>query len=139
MKRSNRRGFTLLELTMAIAITSVIALSVAGVSMGLSRAYANSEGYYQTSQNARSAMMGVQSLLRKAKLVLSVSDDGVVFWAQDVNGDGRINRSEVTTLIYDKESRNFGRSSSASLPCTPRRSRFWTSTCPWGRRWSRRP
>jgi prepilin-type N-terminal cleavage/methylation domain-containing protein len=96
-------GFTLLEMVMAMAITSIIALSIAGVSLVLSRSYAQTQGFYSNLQSGRAAMNSMQSTLRKAKLVTGASSSSLLFWVEAIDGvnPGQINRGEMVLWTYD--------------------------------------
>lgn len=100
---SRHRGFTLAELVMASAITSIIALGTAGVASVLSTAHAHSEAHYGSIETARSAMRRVQRVLQSAQLIAAVhqADMSVIYWAGDENSDGRINVLETRFLEYD--------------------------------------
>lgn len=95
------RGFTLVELVVAVSITTVVALSVAGVSISLSSAYASTSDYQQSIQTGRIATLRIQNLLNKAKLVTASSDGLLVIWADDANGDRKINLNEMAVLTCD--------------------------------------
>ena len=56
MKSCSTNAFTVAELVMGLAIASLIGLSVAGVSAGLSNAEASSREYFQSAQTARSVL-----------------------------------------------------------------------------------
>ncbi len=99
MRKCN--GLTLAELVMAMSITSIIGLTVAGASMGLSSAHNQGEDQYDSLATARSAMRQVQRSLQKAQLITTVyGDSRVVYWAGDANGDGQINLSELRLMRY---------------------------------------
>lgn len=97
-----KHGFTMVEMVLAMAVTAIVGLSVAGVSVGLSNAYENSENYYDALQGARSVLMQAQSMGRTAKLVTATSTDSLVFWTSDINADGKINRNELTMIYWDR-------------------------------------
>jgi len=102
--RTRMRGFTVVEMTMAIAITSIIALAVVGAGMALSSAYAHSQDYSQSIQTGRVASLKIQSTLRMAKLITAAGGHGdykLVAWAKDPNGDSKINVSELAMLTCD--------------------------------------
>lgn len=98
---NDSRAFTLAELVMAVAIMAVVGLTVATVSMALSDAYAAGDEISQNTQTARSAMARIQKYLNKAKLIVAVGDGSVIYWADDRNGDARINISELARIKLD--------------------------------------
>lgn len=99
--KPRRTAFTMVEFMMAATITAIIGLSVAGVSMALSSAYANSQDYYESVQTARSSVLRMQQTIRCAKLVTTWGNGGLAVWAQDADLDGQIDTSEVTVWQYD--------------------------------------
>lgn len=98
---ATRRGFTLVELMMAMAITAVVATSVAAVSLAMSSSYAHTQDYFQNVQSGRTAMSRLQDTLRRSKLVTSASGSSLVVWAGDFNGDGLINKGELVTWVLE--------------------------------------
>jgi len=102
---SVKRGFTLAELMIGVAITSLVALSVLGLAVGLSNAHESNDNYHQSLQTARSAMLQVQSAIRKARLVLGQTDTELLLWTDDEDGSGTINVSELLLLRWSKDSR----------------------------------
>ena len=93
--KASRSGFTLIEVTMAMVVISVIGLTVAGVAMALSTAQDNSQDYYQCIQTGRVSMLRLQDMLRRARLVTEVFDTGLVIWESDTNGNRTIDLSEL--------------------------------------------
>jgi type II secretory pathway pseudopilin PulG len=102
--RRNRLGFTLLELTIAMTITAVTGLSVAGVAMVLGETSDSGQDFYQSLQTGRITVMKIQAIIRGAKLVTASTSTSLVLWADDANGDGQINLSETVVLTFDAES-----------------------------------
>ena len=108
----NGRGFTLAELLMAMFITSIIAVAVAGVSMVLSTANAHSEDRYMAIESVRNTARKIQYDLQGALLITAAADDGssLLYWAYDENQNGKINLTEMRLLRYepvDKEVRRY--------------------------------
>lgn len=98
MIKHGRRGFTLAELVISVAITAVIGSAVAGLAMVLSAASEHGHDRYLSLQTARITMLRVQDMFRKAKLVTACNGTTMVLWAEDANGNGKINLTEVTLL-----------------------------------------
>ena len=101
MIKHGRRGFTLVELVISVAITAVIGSAVAGLAMVLSTASEHGQDRYLSLQTARIAMRNVQDTIRKAKLVTACNGTMMVLWAEDTNGNGKINLTEVALLGRD--------------------------------------
>jgi len=103
MKRG--QAFTLIEMVMAISITAIIGMSIAGASMALSTAYENGQDYYQCLQTGRITMARLEQILRKSLLIGGTGPDLMWLWREDTNGDGGINLTEISTIAYDRQNK----------------------------------
>ncbi|MFA6133714.1 MAG: hypothetical protein WC869_06820 [Phycisphaerae bacterium] len=106
-----RTGFTALELTLSILIMSITSLSVAGVTMAISKAHASTEDYYQSIQTGRSAMLKIQSLVQSSKLATYCSANTVVLWLDDTNGNNLVNMDEIGVISFASGQIKFSRCS----------------------------
>ena len=104
--RKTPNAFTLAELTITLAIVSVIALSAAGVSVAISSAHARGESVNENVQTGRAALMRLQWAINRAKLVTSAGSDWLVLWASDDNNDGQVNVSELKSISFDGPSQS---------------------------------
>ncbi|MHC4982560.1 MAG: PilW family protein [Planctomycetota bacterium] len=95
------KGLTLVELTVAMAMTSVIGLAVAGVAIALSVANAHGEDYDQSIQSSRVALMRIDNQVRASALIVSSDWRRFVLWTGDANGNGKINYNELAVISYD--------------------------------------
>ena len=107
--KASRSGFTLIEVTMAMVVVSVMGLTVAGVAMALSTAQDNSQDYYQCIQTGRVTMLRLQDMFRRARLVTGASDTGLVIWDSDANGDRTINVTELKLVSWDESTQRVTR------------------------------
>ncbi|MHC4562571.1 MAG: PulJ/GspJ family protein [Planctomycetota bacterium] len=107
--RPPTKGFTLIELVAAMAVISVMGMTIAGVAMVLSTAHQHGEDYHECVQTGRVIMMNLQRTLRGARLVTAAQSDLVVLWEEDTDGNGQINISEVTVFRWDSGSRKLVR------------------------------
>lgn len=96
--KHGRGGFTLAELVVSIAITVVIGSAVVGLATAMSAANEHGRDRYLSLQTARMTMLRIQNTIRKAKLVTAASSSSLVLWAEDSNGDGRINITEIVLV-----------------------------------------
>ncbi len=103
--RTYKKAFTLAELVLAIAITSVVGLSVATVASALANAHRHTDTMKESIQSGRSAMIHVGSMVRKAKLLVAKSTDALAIWTGDANGDAAINVDELVLIRYVPEAR----------------------------------
>jgi len=95
------KALTVLELVIAMSITALIGLSVAGVFKVLSTAQADSSSTYQAAQGGRAAITRIAGYLQKARLITAIGPRRLLWWQRDDNGDGRINLTELMLLHYD--------------------------------------
>ncbi|MDY6913940.1 MAG: prepilin-type N-terminal cleavage/methylation domain-containing protein [Planctomycetota bacterium] len=104
MGRDRRRGLTLVELAVAVTITSVTALAVAGLSIALGNSYSGSQEFSDSIRTGRSATLTIQSALRRANLVTAANGQALMFWTDDTNSDGLINLDEMRVILWDNAS-----------------------------------
>ena len=100
-----RRGFTLAELVLALAITTVIGLAVTGVAAAVSNFNQRAEAYYEYLQSGRVAAVRLEGMMRPALLITAASGDKMVVWTNDATDAGKINVSEVTKIFLDTSTR----------------------------------
>ena len=81
--RRHPSGFTMMELTLSIAIVSIIGVCVAGVAVAISQAHQAAETYYANVQQTRAALQKMSQDLRDAKLVLSYGPGTLTLWMAD--------------------------------------------------------
>ena len=94
-------GLTLAELMVGLSLMSLVGLTAATLASGLANAYRQTDGMDQSVQAARLAMMNVEALVRKSKLVLARNTTHLALWTADTNGDGQINLDEVALIRFD--------------------------------------
>ena len=102
---TNRKGFTLAELVLALAITTVIGLAVTGVAAAVSNFNQRAEAYYECLQNGRVAANRLEAMMRPALLITAASGSNVVVWTDDHTDPGRIDVSEVAKIYLDTTTR----------------------------------
>ena len=92
-----KKGFTLVELLVAMIITGIVLTAVATLAFALGTATNSTEDVSTKQAQIRFATLRIQELIRHGKLICSASDDDVALWRTDENNDGNINIGE---LIY---------------------------------------
>ncbi len=102
-RRQRDNGFTLVECLLALSITAITALAVAGVSAALSNATRHGTELTRASQTARGVMRRVQSRLRSSGLIVATGEDRLLLWLGDANEDGQINASEICVVRRNAE------------------------------------
>lgn len=101
MNAKRTTGFTIAELVLAMAIASVVGLSVAVVSTALSTAHEHSMENDVHVQTARSVIRRIESEIRKSKLVVKQGATELALWSSDADESGSINISELKVIGYD--------------------------------------
>lgn len=99
--RARRRAFTLVELLIALAITSVIGAATVSMLFATTRAT-------EVQRDVRGSIIRQQSVYARLKdrvntalAFLGADDDQVVLWLADDNEDGFVNLGELGLLEYD--------------------------------------
>jgi prepilin-type N-terminal cleavage/methylation domain-containing protein len=97
----NAKGFTLAELLTAMVVMSIISLAVVSLTMALTTAQAYSEDFYRHVQIARNSLRYIERDINKAKLITAGDSDTLVYWADDANGNGDIELTELRMITTD--------------------------------------
>jgi prepilin-type N-terminal cleavage/methylation domain-containing protein len=105
-KKKNKSGFTLVELLVALLITSIIVSAVATLAFAFGKARDFAEETSEQQGRIRFTAIRISDLIRHCKLVNSVSDENIVIWRADDNGDDKINVNELAFIDRGAE-RNY--------------------------------
>jgi prepilin-type N-terminal cleavage/methylation domain-containing protein len=92
-----KKGFTLVELLVALVVTGIVLTAVAALAFAMNTATNSTDDISQKQAQLRFASLRIQELVRHSKLICSVSDYDVAVWRADDNNDGKINIGE---LVY---------------------------------------
>lgn len=100
MKKIRRqiKGFTLVELMVAMAITGFITAAVATLAFAFSSANESSDEISVTQAQVRFTSLRLQELISHSKLVCAQIADDLVLWSGDVNGNNNIDIEEVVYI-----------------------------------------
>jgi len=93
----SNQGFTLVELLVALMVTSIVLAAVATLAFAMGAAYETSDDTSQKQAQIRFATLRISELIRNCKLICCVNDNDMAIWRADDNDDGQINISE---LVY---------------------------------------
>jgi len=91
----NCKGFTLVELLVALVVTSIILAAVTTLAYALSTANDITDNTSQTQAHVRYATLRISELIRHCKLICGMSGDDLAVWRADDNGNGQINPQEL--------------------------------------------
>ena len=102
-KRNN--GLTLIELLMALVVTSIILTAVATLAFAMNSANKATDDTSEKQAQIRFATLKISELIRHSKLICYVNSEELAVWRADdtVGGEGRINAGE---LVYIEISSN---------------------------------
>jgi prepilin-type N-terminal cleavage/methylation domain-containing protein len=93
----NCKGFTLVELLVALVVTGIILASVATLAYALGTVNDITDNTSQTQAYVRYATLRISELIRHCKLICGMPGGDLAIWRADDNGDGQINIGE---LVY---------------------------------------
>lgn len=117
--RREVNGFTLVELLVALMVTSIILAAVATLTYALGAANDTTNDRAEEQAQVRYASIRISELIRHCKLICGTADNDLAVWRADDNGDGKINPKELVYLEAGA-SRNYLRllefSSTSSWP-----------------------
>jgi len=94
---SRRSGFTLVELLVALTVSSVVLTAVATLAYALGSANDSTDDTSRKQAQVRYTTLRISELVRQCKLVCFAGPADFAVWRADENNDGRINFSE---LVY---------------------------------------
>ncbi|MHC4659403.1 MAG: prepilin-type N-terminal cleavage/methylation domain-containing protein [Planctomycetota bacterium] len=91
------RGFTLVELLVALVVTGIVFAAVATLAYAASAADDATDDTSQKQAQVRYARLRISDLIRHCKLICYAAGDDFALWRADDNDDGQININE---LVY---------------------------------------
>lgn len=96
-RRHDKNAFTLVELLLALAVTSIIMMAVITLAFALGAANDSSNNGAEKQAQLRYATFRISELIKHCKLICGTPGDDMVIWKADYNDDGEINPGE---LVY---------------------------------------
>jgi prepilin-type N-terminal cleavage/methylation domain-containing protein len=92
-----KKGFTLVELLLALIITGIILAAVTTLAFAVGAANDTTDDTSQKQAQVRFATLRISELIRHCKLICGTPNSEIAVWRADNNGDGQININE---LVY---------------------------------------
>ncbi|NQT00655.1 MAG: prepilin-type N-terminal cleavage/methylation domain-containing protein [Planctomycetes bacterium] len=92
-----KRGFTLVELLLALIVTGIILAAVTTLAFAVGAANDTTDDTSQKQSQVRYATLRISELIRHCKLICGTPSGEIAIWRADNNGDGQININE---LVY---------------------------------------
>ena len=102
----NKRGFTLVELLVAIMVVSIVLAAVATLAFAMGSANDASDDTSQKQVQVRYATLRLSDLIKNCRLICGAADNDLAIWRADDNDDGQIDPSELVYLEAG-EDRNY--------------------------------
>jgi len=99
------RGVSLVELVLALAITSLIASSIAGLVYSVYQSQHDQQHLRRRNSRAEVVTARLDGAIRSSAMVLAVGADHVVLWKTDTNVDRKPNLSEIQRIEWDRAGR----------------------------------
>ena len=96
--KHNRKGFTLVELLVALIVTSIVLAAVATLAFAMGTADDSSNDTAVKQAQLRYATLRISELVRNCKLICGVPGDDLAVWRADDNGNEQINPQELVYL-----------------------------------------
>ena len=91
------KGFTLVELLVALIVTGIVLAAVATLAFAVGAANDETDDTSQKQAQVRYATLRISELIRHCKLICGTPNGELAIWRADDNGDGQININE---LVY---------------------------------------
>jgi len=93
--KSYRSGFTLIELMVALIVSSVILAAVATLAFAMSSASDATDDTDSKQAQVRYATLRISELIRHCKLVWDTTSSDITIWKADDDGDSKIDSDEL--------------------------------------------
>lgn len=101
---NSRRGFTFVELMVALSVSAVIFAAVATLAYAVGAANDTSGDTSQMQAKLRYTTLKISGLIKGSRLICDAGTNYILLWDSDDNMDGRIDINEVTYIEAIKES-----------------------------------
>ena len=97
-KKMRLSAFTLLELLIALMISSIILTAVVTLSYAMSSAYESTSEMNKKEAYIRHATIQISDLIKHSRLICKASSNEILVWKEDKNNDRSINVSEMVFI-----------------------------------------
>lgn len=96
--KSRIRAFTLIELLIALMVSSIILTAIVTLSYAMSSAYDCTSDINQKEAHIRYTTMRISNLIKYSRLICKATSGEILIWKSDDNNDNKINISELTYI-----------------------------------------
>jgi len=94
-----KKGFTLVELLVAMVITSILLTSVATLSFALGSASEATNDTSMKQAQIRLTTLRIRDIIKHSNLVCWGSNEDIALWVNDNNNDRKININELVYIV----------------------------------------
>ncbi len=98
VRHKNRNAFTLVELLVALMVTSIVFTAVATLAYALGGVNETSSDKAEKQAQLRYTTLRISELIRHSKLVCGTAEGDLAIWRADDNDNGEINPRELVYL-----------------------------------------
>ena len=102
--RIRHRGMTLVELLIALAITTVIGLAMVTVLTTVARGLSSANGERSALQRANVLSHRLTSYSQAALAIIAADKGGLAMWLHDETGEQQVNLLELRVFWFDEDS-----------------------------------
>lgn len=96
-----KKGFTLVELLIALSVSGIILTAVATLAFALSSAHDSTEDTSEKQAQLRYTTLKLSDMIRQCRLVCGNPGDDIVIWKADDNPDDPNNgKIDISELVY---------------------------------------
>ena len=99
----SKRGFTLVELLVALVVTSIVLTAISTLAFALSSANKSAGDISESQAHVRFTTLKIQELIRNCNLICSASDNDFAIWLSDKNNDKKININEIAFIEFGSD------------------------------------
>lgn len=104
-ERRRRRGLTLIELMLSLAITGMIAAATTAMLTGLAQSVDNARGRRESMIRGQAVGVRIGAYVTPSLYFLDIGADSLVLWIEDVRDGDTVHASEVRWIDYDASRR----------------------------------
>ena len=97
VRKQNIKAFTLVELLMALMVTSIILTTVLILAFAMTTANESSDNIAEKQAKVRHTRLIISDLIRQCRLVCGTLGNDLAIWKSDDDNDNKI---DVTELVY---------------------------------------
>ena len=101
--KKNERGFTLVELMVAMVVTGIVLSAVSTLAFALSSANKSTGDISRSQAQVRFTTLRIQELIRNCNMICSASNNDIAVWLADKNNDNKININELAYIDFDTD------------------------------------